>query len=257
MRDACRRATSGRRCACLMFWSTFCIAAASWAPAVWAIGPSWQLPAGSVGAVGADRMWLFGRLASLRTFEAPGDIADVAVALLAQVSTARRLQPMPDGLLIAGVDGDVHWLVRLMAASPTRTQGSLSAIDLRAAPSLPAPAWLPAGMTVRLDVAADDGETRVRQQILTHEIPAEGVFGRVCSALQKNGWRPDDIGARTSCRTAPLAWPASSFWKRDGATLALVIDRQPAGASLYALQTESMTGRAIAQRWQYPDGGSR
>lgn len=222
----------------------------AWAVPAAAIGPSWQLPAGSVDAVGEDRMWLFGRHASLRTFEAPGNIADVAVALLAQVSTPPRLQAMPDGLLIVGMDGEVHWLVRLIASGATRTQGSLSAIDLQRAPTLPALAWHPTGMAVRLDVAADAADVRIRQQILTDAGAVDAVHRRVCSALRQHGWRPDDTAVEMPCRTPPLAWPATGFWRRNDATLAVVIDRQPPGSSVFVMQTEPLGQRSFRLPWQ-------
>jgi hypothetical protein len=213
-----------------------------------ALGPAWQLPAGSVDAIGAERMWLFGRRASLRTFDAPGDLADVAAALLAQVSTPARLQAMPDGLLIAGTADDVHWLVRLTEASTARTHGSLSAVDLRHAPALPALAWQPAGTAVRFDVAAEDESVRVRQQVLTDNDPAEAVYRRLCSALPKDGWQPGGANTAMPCRRAPLAWPATEFWQRDEATLTLVVDRHPPGSSVFVMQTEPVT----RWRWRVP-----
>jgi hypothetical protein len=215
---------------------------------VLALGPAWRLPAGTIDAIGAHRMWLHGRAASLRTFDAPGDIADVAVALIAQVSTPPRLQAMPDGLLIAGVDGTVHWVIRLIASGAVRTQGSLSAMDMNHTPTLTPLSWQPAGITVRMDVAADEGDVRVRQQVWTDGNPAGALHRRTCGALRQHGWRPDDMGGTSSC-AEPLWWPATTSWRRDGASLTLVIDRHPPGSSAFVLQTEPLVRRGFGLPW--------
>ena len=230
------------------------LALAVWTWPAMALGPAWQLPAGSVDAIGAERMWLFGRRASLRTFDAPGDIADVAVALLAQVSTPARLQPMPDGLLIAGMAGDVHWLVRLTDAGSLRTHGSLSAVDLSQTPALPALPWQSARTAVRFDVAAEDGSVRVRQQVLTDGDPVDVVHRRLCAALPRDGWRPDGADAAMPCRRPPLVWPATDVWRRDDATLTLVVDRQPSGSSVFVLHAEPVTRWRLRMPWS---AGSR
>ncbi|QEI07581.1 hypothetical protein FXN63_18360 [Pigmentiphaga aceris] len=203
-----------------------------------ALGPDWQLPAGSTEAIDTNAMWLFGRQASLKTFEVPANIADVAVGLIAQVSAPPQLQAMPDGLLMAGKAGDVHWLVRLVATSATRTHGSASAIDLQQRPTLPALRWQPAGMEVRMDVATRDDTGVVRQQVLTGTSSAPVLHQRLCAALQRQGWRMDRTMVSTPCGPQPLSWPASSFWQHNGSTLALVTDRQASGSSVFVLQTD-------------------
>jgi hypothetical protein len=221
-----------------------------------AIGPLWQLPAGSVETIGADSIWWFGRVASLRSFDAPGHIAEVAAALIAQVSPPPRLQPMPDGLLIVGMAGRVHWLVRLVASSATRTQGSASAVDLSDAPTLAALPWQPAGMVMRLDLAARDDAAMVRQQILSDGGSPESLRKRLCGALRVHGWRPDTTTASDPCAASPLAWPVTGFWQRRDATLALVIDQlaidqQPTGSSLFVMQTDPLPS-TFADLWRKP-----
>lgn len=234
------------------------------APSAWAIGPAWQLPAGSVDALGVEHMWWFGRPTSLRTFDAPGSIADVAAALIAQVSPPPRLQAMPDGLLIVGIVGDVHWLLRLVAISATRTQGSASAISLQDAPTLSALAWQPTGMAIRLDLAARDEAAMVRQQILTDNGSAESTRKRLCAALPAYGWRADSTAGADPCGPAPLAWPVTGFWQRREATLSLVIDQQGAGSSVFVMQTDplpstpsSLWRKLAAGMDQYRPGGTR
>jgi len=208
-----------------------------------ALGPDWQLPAGSHAAIDAQDMWLFGRQATLRTFEVPANIADVAVGLIAQVSPPPHLQAMPDGLLIVGSADQVHWLVRLVATGATHTQASASAIDLQQRPALPALRWQPADLTARMDVATRDGTGLVRQQVLTAARSAEALHRLLCDALPRHGWRVDTTMTGIPCGPQPLTWPVSSFWQRAGATLALVIDRQPSGSSVFVLQTDPIEGR--------------
>ena len=224
------------------------VALTLWVVPSFALGPAWQLPAGTVEAIGADRMWLHGRAASLRTFDAPGNIADVAVALIAQASTPPYLQAMPDGLMIAGVDGTVHWLVRLTAVGAARTQGSVSAIDIQRTTALASLSWQPAGVNVRMDVAADEGDVRIRQQVWTDASSAEALHRRTCGALRQHGWRPDDMPDLAACRT-PLSWPATAWWRRDGATLTLVIDRHPPGSTAFVLQTDPLARRGLRLAW--------
>ena len=232
---------------CVIFRpSTICallaVCAMSVAPAH-ALGTDWQLPAGSREAINAQGMWLFGRQATLRTFEVPANIADVAVGLIAQVKPPPHLQAMPDGLLIVGSTGEVHWLVRLVATGATYTQASASAIDLQQRPALPALRWQPADLAVRMDVATRDDAAQVRQQVLTGARSAEALHRHLCNALPRHGWRVDTTMTGVPCGPQPLTWPVSSFWQRAGATLALVIDRQPSGSSVFVLQTDPVDPR--------------
>jgi len=235
---------------CVIFRpSTICallaVCATSVAPAH-ALGPDWQLPTGSREAINAQAMWLFGRQATLRTFEVPANIADVAVGLIAQVKPPPHLQAMPDGFLIVGSADQVHWLVRLVATGATQTQASASAIDLQQRPALPVLRWQPADLAARMDVATHDDTGQVRQQVLTAARSAESLHRLLCDALPRHGWRIDTTMAGTPCAPQPLTWPVSSFWQRAGATLALVIDRQPSGSSLFVLQTDPVDARL---RW--------
>lgn len=208
-----------------------------------ALGPDWQLPAGSRETIDAQGMWLFGRQASLRTFDVPANIADVAVELIAQVTPPPHLQAMPDGLLIVGGAGEVHWLVRLVATGATHTQANASAIDLQQRPALPALRWQPADLAVRMDVATRDGTAQVRQQVLTATRSAQALHRLLCDALPRHGWRVDTTMTGIPCGPQRLTWPVSMFWQRAGATLALVIDQQPSGSSAFVLQTDPVDAR--------------
>jgi hypothetical protein len=224
-------------CALLLAWC-----AMSMSPAH-ALGPDWQLPAGSRETINTQSMWLFGRQASLRTFDVPANIADIAVGLISQVSPPPHLQAMPDGLLIVGSAGDVHWLVRLVATGATHTQASASAIDLQQRAALPALRWQPADLAVRMDVATRDDTGQVRQQVLTAARSAESLHRLLCDALPRHGWQVDTTMTGIPCGPHPLTWPVSSFWQQAGATLALVIDQQPSGSSVFVLQTDPVDAR--------------
>ena len=233
--------------ACVMFRPPSICALLAWcamslSPAH-ALGPDWKLPAGSSEAINAKEMWLFGRQATLRTFEVPANIADVAVQLIAQVNPPPHLQAMPDGFLIVGSADQVHWMIRLEATGATQTQASASAIDLQQQADLPALRWQPADLAVRMDVATRDDTGQVRQQVLTAARSAESLHRLLCDALPRHGWRVDTTITGIPCGPRPLTWPVSSFWQRVDATLALVIDRQPSGSSVFVLQTDPVDAR--------------
>ena len=234
---ACVMLRSPSICALLFAWCVMSVSPAH------AMGPTWQLPAGSREAINAQDLWLFGRQASLMSFDVPANIADVAMGLIAQVNPPPHLQAMPDGLLIVGSAGEVHWLVRLVATSATHTQASASAIDLQQRPALPALRWQPAGLAVRMDVATRDDTGQVRQQVLTAARSPESLHRLLCDALARHGWRVDTTMTGIPCGPQPLTWPVSSFWQRTGATLALVIDQQPSGSSVFVLQTDPVDAR--------------
>ncbi|KAG1311277.1 hypothetical protein G6F63_016330 [Rhizopus arrhizus] len=74
-------------------------------------------------------------------------------------------------------------------AGPGRTVGSISSLRLRASPASPAPAWLPEGARLRLDVAVMDKNVRVSERIWQHAMTPTRMMSLLDTGLLREGWQ--------------------------------------------------------------------
>lgn len=180
-----------------------------------------RLPAGSRQEWLGDGVWLHGAPARVLVFDAPRSASELIRLLSAQQPALTDLNVLPGQAILSGRVGHEDWIVRLESQGPRRTAGSIAMIGNRAAAAgRPAPAWLPAGGRLRLDIAVRDQGITVTDRIWQYGLPAERVASRLAAGLRQDGWlrMPSDGGTQ--------------WWNRGGARLRVSLVPLDGGSGL-------------------------
>ncbi|KAG1256127.1 hypothetical protein G6F68_009920 [Rhizopus microsporus] len=148
-----------------------------------------RFPEGSRHAVLAERLWLYGQAAQVVVFDVPMKAPDLVRVLSGQQSALADMNVLPGHLILSGQIGDEQWGAQMADAGPGRTVGSISSLRLRASPASPAPAWLPEGARLRLDVAVMDKNVRVSERIWQHAMTPTRMMSVLDTGLLREGWQ--------------------------------------------------------------------
>ncbi|MGE8638525.1 MAG: hypothetical protein ACN6PR_07785 [Achromobacter sp.] len=179
-----------------------------------------RFPEGARHAVLADRLWLYGQAAQVLVFDVPMKAPDLVRFLSGQQSALADLNVMPGQLILSGRIGDEQWVAQMEEAGPRRTVGSISSLRLRASLASRAPAWLPEGARLRLDIAVMDDGVRVSERIWQHAVAPARMMSLLDTGLLREGWRrlPGDGDAQS--------------WARGGQRLQVSVVPLDAGSGL-------------------------
>lgn len=223
-------------CSVLMPWSHHASASASVSTL-----ERLRFPAGALHERIADRLWLHGMPAQVWVFDAPQSPSALARALAAQQPALADLQVLPGQLILSGRVGDDRWVAQMERAGADRTVGSISAINVRAAPSAHLPGWLPKGARVRSDVVVMDAGVKVSDRIWQYALPPQELAGLLDAGLRRSGWTPQadtddakDANARAA-RSGVRPSGAGQWWARERQRMKLWLVPVEGGTGLRAL----------------------
>ena len=210
-----------------------------------------RLPPGALRERIADRLWLHGMPAQVWVFDVPQSPSVLARALTAQQPALADLHVLPGQLILSGRVGDDRWVAQMERAGADRTVGSISAINVRAAPAAHLPGWLPKGARVRADVALMEAGVKVSDRIWQYALPPQELAELLDAGLRRAGWTPqgdandaqdardardardakDAIAARTARRPPGIG----QWWRRDRERMRLWLVPVDGGSGIRAL----------------------
>ncbi|MEN4919744.1 hypothetical protein ABE485_13790 [Achromobacter spanius] len=189
-----------------------------------------RFPAGSTHELLAERVWLHGVPAQVLVFDVPQRPAAVARALSGQQPALADLHVLPGQLILSGLVGDEHWIARMEAAGAERTVGSISTMSVRAAPSVPRPAWLPDGARLRLDVSVMEHGAKMSERIWQHALPPDKMARLIEANLRQDGWTRLGTGGVDQARGAHAG--VEQWWGRERERMKLWLVPLDAGTGL-------------------------
>jgi hypothetical protein len=198
-----------------------------------------RFPAGASQERMADRLWLHGMPAQVWVFDVPQSPSALARTLAAQQPALADLHVLPGQLILSGRVGDDQWVAQMERAGADRTVGSISAINLRAAPSAHLPGWLPKGARVRSDVVVIEEGVKVSDRIWQYALPAQELAARLDVGLRRSGWTPqadmDDIRDEKAARSGGRPPGVGQWWTRERERMKLWLVPVEGGSGLRAL----------------------
>lgn len=189
-----------------------------------------RFPAGSTHELLAERMWLHGVPAQVLVFDVPKRPAAVARALSGQQPALADLHVLPGRLILSGQVGDDRWVAQMEAAGAERTVGSISAVNVRAVPVIPRPAWLPDGARLRLDVSVMERGAKVSERIWQHALPPDKIARLLEAGLRKDGWTRLGVGGVDQAHEAHAG--VEQWWGRERERMKLWLVPLDAGSGL-------------------------
>ncbi len=194
--------------------------------------PDFALPPGAVEFHSLPDFRLSGQPASLRMFDAPGDVGQIAAHFVMQATSPHWLMGLPNGLLITGRADTWLWSVRL-EQNAGHTTGLIAGQDLRrnahAVPTLPD--WLPAGASLQLDVEINEDGQHARQQVYTHPHKPALLAPSLHSSLAGRHWLPAATAA------------GIEQWRKGGDTLELMVVAEGSGSGIVVHSFEKNISR--------------
>ena len=180
-----------------------------------------RLPAGSRRGLLAESLWLHGIPARVLVFDTPLGTPELIRYLSGQQPALTDLNVLSGQAILSGQVGQERWVVQMEGLGARRTAGSISVINLLAAPDHPWPAWLPAGARLRLDVAVMEEGVLVSERIWQYALPPGQVAALLEARLIQDGWR-----------RMPVSEEAAHWWTRQGARMRLSLVPLDGGSGL-------------------------
>jgi hypothetical protein len=196
--------------------------------------PDFALPPGAVEFQSPPDFWLSGQPVSLRMFDAPGNIGQVAAHFVAQAAAPHWLMGLPNGLLLTGTADTWLWSVRL-EQRVGHTTGLISGQGLRrnASSVRTLPDWLPAGASLQLDVETDESGQHGRHQVYTYPNKPAFLAPSLHSSLTARHW----------LRVATVA--GIDQWRKGADTLELMVVAAGSGSGIvvHSFEKNATQGR--------------
>lgn len=187
-----------------------------------------KLPSGAADLGWNGRMRINGRDMDVRLFSVSMPPFAAAAALSQEGGERPWLLPLPDGVMVMGMQQGRMWLVQLRAAGPQASQGMAAAeIGGRPAPRAAMPAWVPAGAVLLLDAQTGEGGSRAVQQIYAHAFAAPVLSRSLEARLRGAGWHPDEAAG------------AGRQWRLGGRRLWTVVVARSPGSGLLAVEASA------------------
>ncbi|WP_447918928.1 hypothetical protein [Achromobacter aegrifaciens] len=180
-----------------------------------------RFPVGSRRGLLAESIWLHGIPARVLIFDTPLGTSELIRYLSGQQPALTDLNVLSGQAILSGRVGQERWVVQMEGMGARRTAGSISAVNLLAAPGSPLPAWLPAGARLRLDVAVMEGGVLVSERIWQYALPPGQVAPLLEARLTQNGWR-----------RMPASDEAAHWWTRRGVRMRLSLVPLDGGSGL-------------------------
>lgn len=198
-----------------------------------------RFPAGALRERIADRLWLHGMPAQVWVFDVPQSPSVLARTLAAQQPALADLHVLPGQLILSGRVGDDRWVAQLERAGADRTVGSISAINVRAAPAADLPGWLPKGARIRADVAVMEAGVKVSDRVWQYALPPQDLAELLDAGLRRAGWKlqddANDAKHANTPRTAGRPPAVGQWWTRDRERMRLWLVPVDGGSGIRAL----------------------
>jgi hypothetical protein len=188
------------------------------------------LPQGGVyEPLGAD-VRVQGQAVAAWVFDAPATVPDLVAWFSARQPALRDMWVMPGSAVLGGVEGALHWAVRLYDAGQGRTRGTFSALSLadagRAA-SMNDPGavgWRPKGADLQFELRLREDGHAVIHQVWTHALAPARVWRNTQDALAAAGWH-------AAAQTMPVE-AGCGMWSRSSTTLSVIVTAVGAGSGI-------------------------
>ncbi len=103
-------------------------------------------------------------------------------------------------------------------------------MSVRAAPSVPRPAWLPDGARLRLDVSVMEHGAKMSERIWQHALPPDKMARLIEANLRQDGWTPLGAGGVDQARGAHAG--VEQWWGRERERMKLWLVPLDAGTGL-------------------------
>lgn len=163
-------------------------------------------------------------------------LPQAARALAEHTGVLRQVWAMPRRVVLAGSQGDTHWVAELVAegrgsagvvsSMPIDPPGLRRAVDARDALRMD---WMPPQAYLRASHASDEPGRRVRQQVYAAPWPPAELRTQVEARLRARGW----LRAATGDIPKAAQSEVVRAWRKNGRSLLLTFVPLAGGSAVY------------------------